>query len=285
MRDSENAQSAHDRYAVFGNPIEHSKSPLIHTRFAEQTQQSLVYDKQQVEPDAFVQTADAFFSEGGKGLNITVPFKQCAFEYADTLSARARLAGAVNTLIKHQDGGIEGDNTDGVGMLRDMTENLGWLIKSKRTLVLGAGGAVRGVLGPLLEAGPSSVTVANRTVTKAETLVNVFSDLGNINSCGYEELEDLCDQHRFDVVINGTAASLAGDLPPLPDNLLSDQASCYDMMYSKEPTVFMQWAEQHGASQAVDGLGMLVEQAAESFFLWRGVRPQTQPVVSELRAV
>lgn len=268
-----------DRYAVFGNPIGHSKSPLIHQHFAEQTEQCLSYDKQLVAPDQFEQAAKAFFSAEGKGLNITVPFKLEAYAFADQLSERAKQAGAVNTLALQQDGKILGENTDGIGMLRDITVNLGWQLENKRILLLGAGGAVRGVLGPLLGAEPESVVIANRTLAKAAQLAEQFSTQGNVQSCAYKELAGQC----FDIVINGTAASLSGDLPPLPAKLLSSGACCYDMMYGREPTVFMRWAQQHNAAAVADGLGMLVEQAAESFFLWRGVRPTTQAVISLIR--
>ncbi len=268
-----------DKYAVFGNPIGHSKSPQIHTRFAELTQQQLEYTKQLVDVDNFSQAAREFFAGEGRGLNITVPFKLDAYEFADQLSERAQRAGAVNTLAKQDDGRILGDNTDGFGMVSDITDNLGWQITGKRVLVLGAGGAVRGVLQPLLEQNPAAVVIANRTLAKAIQLIRQFKDLGPVKACGFEDLED----QQFDLVINGTSASLAGDLPPLPDYLLSDNASCYDMMYAAQPTIFLQWAQQHGAQQCADGLGMLVGQAAESFSLWRGVRPQVQLVIDELR--
>lgn len=268
-----------DQYAVFGNPIEHSKSPMIHTEFAKLTEQDLAYNKQKVELDAFAETAKAFFTEGGKGLNITVPFKLDAYEFADQLSQRARQAGAVNTLILAEDGSIKGDNTDGIGMVSDIIENLGWDIQDKKVLILGAGGAVRGVLGPLLAHNPKVVVIANRTVEKAKQLATAFERSGKLLGIGFDCLQEL----EFDLVINGTSASLAGDLPPLPDSLLADGACCYDMMYAKEPTVFMQWASNHGAKSTADGLGMLVEQAAESFRLWRGVKPPTQSVIQLLR--
>lgn len=268
-----------DKYAVFGNPIAHSKSPQIHTLFAEETQQDLVYEKQLVDEEKFQQAADDFFAGGGKGLNITVPFKLDAYSYAGKTTERARKAGAVNTLIKKDDGTIVGDNTDGFGMVSDITDNCGWVIENKRVLILGAGGAVRGVLQPLLEKKPAQLVIANRTVAKALQLAKGFSELGKIQSCGFEDLSGM----QFDLVINGTSASLSGDLPPLPENLLADNACCYDMMYGAGPTVFLQWAEEHGAKDIRDGLGMLVGQAGESFFQWRGIRPNTEAVITELR--
>ena len=267
-----------DTYAVFGDPIAHSKSPYIHRQFAEQTGQDLAYTRQQVPSAQFEQAADAFFAGGGKGLNITAPLKLDAYGYAARLTVRARRAGAVNTLARQPDGTLLGDNTDGIGMINDM-HNLDWKIADQRVLILGAGGAVRGVLQPLLEQAPASVSIANRTLHKAEQLAKGFVDLGTIEPLGYESLSG----RQFDLVINGTSASLSGDLPPLPDDLLAPGAACYDMMYSAEPTVFLQWAEQHGARHQADGLGMLVGQAAESFYLWRQVRPEVIPVITSLR--
>lgn len=274
-----------DAYAVFGNPIAHSKSPQIHQAFAQQTEQLLSYEKCLVAEDGFIAAAQQFFQGAGKGLNITVPFKAQAYEFADQLNQRARQAGAVNTLIKQADGRIVGDNTDGVGMLRDIRVNLDWALKGKRILILGAGGAVRGVLGPLLLEQAKHLVIANRTVEKAVSLVTAFKpeatkQHSKLIACGFSDLAD----SEFDVVINGTAASLAGDLPPLPDDLLAESACCYDMMYGAQPTVFMRWAKEHGADQIADGLGMLIEQAAESFYLWRGVRPATAAVNAQLRA-
>ena len=268
-----------DRYAVFGNPIGHSKSPLIHQHFAEQTAQRLAYDKQLVDLEHFSEAANAFFAAKGKGLNITVPFKLDAYAYADQLTERAKQAGAVNTLAICQDGKILGENTDGIGMLQDIVVNLGWQLKSKKILLLGAGGAVRGVLGPLLSTEPESIVIANRTPEKALRLAERFCTDGNIQGCGFDAL----NKQQYDIVINGTAASLSGDLPPLPAGLLSSTACCYDMMYGAEPSVFMNWARQHGAVEVADGLGMLVEQAAQSFELWRGVRPDTAKVMTLLR--
>lgn len=268
-----------DDYAVFGNPIEHSKSPAIHTAFAVATGENIRYRKQLVDSDGFSSAADTFFAAGGKGLNITVPFKQDAYAYAARLTARARCAGAVNTLSMQDDGTVLGDNTDGVGMVRDIIDNLGWQIKGKKVLVLGAGGAVRGVLGPLLDLLPQHVVIANRSIDKALQLSKGFAERGYLLGCGF----DMLPGQQFDLVINGTSASLSGDLPPLPSDLLTEKANCYDMMYGAEPTVFLQWGQQHGARAVADGLGMLVEQAAEAFYLWRGVRPETQSVIADLR--
>ena len=270
-----------DRYAVIGNPINHSKSPLIHAAFAEQTEQALSYDKILGPIDGFRATVTEFFDQGGKGLNVTVPFKLEAFQFADVLSKRAEQAGAVNTLLMGKDDKIYGDNTDGVGLVRDITRNHGGRIEDQRVLVLGAGGAVRGVLGPLLEHSPKQLTIANRTVAKAETLAELFgAHKTPITACGYDDLTN-----AFDVIINGTAASLGGELPPLPEGLVNVDTWCYDMMYSQEITPFNQWARDQGATHTMDGLGMLVEQAAESFFIWRNARPQTAPVIEQLRAM
>jgi shikimate dehydrogenase len=267
-----------DLYAVFGNPINHSKSPHIHRHFAEQTGQDMTYTKQQVAPGEFDQAATEFFDKGGKGLNITVPFKLDAYSFAARLTPRARRAGAVNTLALQTDGTVLGDNTDGIGMIHDM-HNLGWELRGKRVLILGAGGAVRGILQPLLEQEPQEVAIVNRTHHKAEQLANGFHDLGDVRAL---TLEALAGQ-QFDILINGTSASLHGELPPLPADLLAPGACCYDMMYSAEPTVFLQWAQTHGAAAVADGLGMLIGQAAEAFYLWRQIRPEVVPVITAMR--
>lgn len=267
-----------DRYCVFGNPIGHSKSPLIHRLFAEQTGQRLSYDALLAPLDDFTTFARAFFAQG-KGGNVTVPFKEQAFALADSLTERARRAGAVNTLQKLADGSLLGDNTDGAGLVRDLLVNAGVALRDRRILLLGAGGAVRGVLEPLLAEQPAMLVLANRTVEKAELLAREFSDLGEIYPSGFDWLEE-----PVDLIINGTSASLAGELPPIAPSLVNaGQTICYDMMYAKQPTAFCQWALDQGAAQALDGLGMLVEQAAEAFLLWRGVRPQTAPVLAEMR--
>jgi shikimate dehydrogenase len=268
-----------DRYAVFGNPIKHSKSPQIHALFAEQTQQQLNYRAHKVEEGRFDAVAKSFFENGGKGLNITVPFKLDAFSFADQLSERAQYAGALNTLALRDDGSIFGDNTDGIGLLRDIRDNLNWNIAGKRVLILGAGGAVRGILEPLMSESPAQLLIANRTASKAEQLAKAFTALGTIEACGFNELTE----QPFDLIINGTSAGLTGELPPLPDQLLSEEGCCYDLMYGNSPSQFMRWGAEHAAWAVADGLGMLVEQAAESFYLWRGVRPETGLVIKQLR--
>ena len=266
-----------DLYAVMGNPINHSKSPQIHSAFAEQTQQDLIYSAILVPLEKFKDAADSFFRTG-RGLNVTVPFKEDAWQYADTYSSRALRAGAVNTLIKKEDGSIHADNTDGIGMVRDIVVNNGCEIAGKRVLVLGAGGAVRGILEPVLEQKPLEVVVANRTLSKAQTRAADFSDLGKISGFGYDNVEG-----QFDLVINGTSASLSGELPPIPESVIHLETTCYDMMYGAQPTVFNQWAQSLKAAVMLDGLGMLVEQAAESFYAWRGVRPETTVVINSIR--
>src|SRR5690554_5470419 len=267
-----------DVYAVFGNPIAQSKSPIIHRQFCEQTGENMAYTKHKVPEGEFAKAADVFFAEGGKGLNVTLPFKQDAFQYAAELTARARRAGAVNLLVAHEDGRIVGDNTDGIGMVNDML-NMGWELPGKQVLILGAGGAVRGVLEPLLGQQVASITIANRTVDKARQLTQDFHDLGVLDAVAFEALAG----RKFDLVINGTSASLQGVLPPLPDHILAAGAACYDMMYAAEPTVFMRWAQEQGAAHIADGLGMLVGQAAESFYAWRHIRPEVVPVITQLR--
>ena len=267
-----------DLYAVMGNPIGHSKSPQIHTTFAKITDQDLLYSAILVPLDGFDAAVDDFFRRGGKGLNITVPFKENAWRYADAFSARAKRAQAVNTLIQQDDGTVLADNTDGVGMVRDITVNQNVAIEGKRVLILGAGGAVRGVLQPVLEQSPAEVVIANRTVSKAEALAADFADLGCVSGCGFADVKG-----EFDLIINGTSASLAGELPPIPAACMTDKTVSYDMMYGAETTVFNQWALDNGAAKAIDGLGMLVEQAAEAFRLWRDVLPQTQAVMNALR--
>ncbi|CAM3347420.1 shikimate dehydrogenase [Halomonas lysinitropha] len=267
-----------DRYCVFGHPVGHSKSPAIHAAFADQAGDDIEYVAIEAPLDDFAGAWRRFVAEGGRGANVTVPFKEDAFHLCDTLSERARRAGAVNTLVLGSNGLTYGDTTDGVGLVRDLKRH-GVELTGARILVLGAGGAVRGVLEPLLAEEPAGLRVANRTAAKAEALAADFRDLGEIVGGGFDAVEG-----AYDLVINGTSASLAGDLPPLPDNLLAPDASAYDMMYGAEPTVFLRWAAERGA-HIVDGLGMLVEQAAESFFQWRGRHPDTAPVLEKLRQV
>jgi shikimate dehydrogenase len=267
------------RFAVMGNPVAHSKSPFIHRQFAHQFKHQLDYTAIQVDIGGLKQAVEQFRAHGGNGLNITVPFKLDAFRLANHLSERAQIAHAVNTLRFDPDDIIFGDNTDGIGLVHDLEHNIGAHIKDKQVLILGAGGAVRGVLAPLLKHHPASLTVANRTVAKAKELVRDFAAHGALEVCSFDELRG---QH-FDIVINGTSASLEGELPPLPETLLARGALAYDMAYADKPTPFVAWAELHGAARAVDGIGMLVEQAAESYLIWNGVRPQTPPVIAALR--
>lgn len=268
-----------DAYAVMGNPVNHSKSPQIHAAFARQTGQRIRYTAIHVDIGGFPQAVNHFQGNGGKGLNVTVPFKLEAFKLADSLTDRARLAGAVNTLKFLADGQYLGDNTDGVGLVNDISDFHGWKISGKKVLMLGAGGAARGVLGPLLDSKPDSLFIANRTPSTAEQLGDDFASLGRVETGGFESLSG----RRFDLVINATAASLKGEVPPLPDDLLSIGSNCYDMMYAAQPTAFMRWASEHGAQGVSDGLGMLVGQAAESFLLWRGVKPEVAPVIEAIR--
>ncbi len=267
-----------DRYGVFGNPIGHSKSPLIHRIFARQTGQDLSYEALLAPLEDFTGFARSFFVEG-RGGNVTVPFKEQAYYLADELTERARRAGAVNTLKKLDDGRLLGDNTDGAGLVRDLTANVGVDLAGKRILLLGAGGAVRGVLEPLLAEGPQSLIIANRTMEKAEQLAREFAHLGPVTASSFDWLGE-----PVDLIINGTSASLAGELPPIDPSLIQPgHTVCYDMMYGKQTTAFNRWAAEHAATGCIDGLGMLVEQAAEAFYLWRGVRPNSMSVLAELR--
>ena len=268
-----------DKYAVMGNPIAHSKSPMIHTLFAQQLNHSLSYEAILVEIGAFNAAVENFRTAGGMGLNVTVPFKRDAWKLVGERTPRAELAGAVNTVVVREDGTLLGDNTDGIGLVRDIRDNLGITLAGKKILLLGAGGAVRGVLGPLLDEKPASLVIANRTPARAQELADAFEEFGTIDGCGFDEL----DGSSFDIVINGTSASLKGEVPPLPDALLASGALCYDMMYGAQPTAFMTWADDHNSAYIADGLGMLVEQAAESFLIWRGVKPETRPVIEAVR--
>lgn len=266
-----------DRYCVFGNPVAHSKSPRIHSAFARLTGEPVVYEARLAALDAFAGELRRFFAEGGRGCNVTVPFKEEAWRLAEQRSARAEKAGAVNTLFVDAQGHLHGDNTDGVGLVRDLVQNAGLMLKDKRLLLLGAGGAVRGVLGPLLAEQPAELVIANRTPEKAQQLARLFQDEGAVSALAFEALSG-----AFDLVINGTSASLQGEVPPLPSGIFSANALAYDMMYGAEPTPFLRWAAGQGAAGR-DGLGMLVEQAAEAFAVWRGRHPPTQPVLAELR--
>ncbi|MFV8782875.1 shikimate dehydrogenase [Microbulbifer sp. SA54] len=266
-----------DFYAVVGNPIEHSLSPEIHRAFAAQTRQDIAYEKMRAPLGEFAGTAEKFFADGGRGLNVTVPFKLDAFDFAGALTERARTAGAVNTLAVQEDGSILGDNTDGAGLVADLKQHLGWPLTGKKILLLGAGGASRGALLPLLEQAPAQLHIANRTAAKAAQLAEDFSSYGPVTASGLEDIPA-----GFDLIINASAASLAGDRPAIADAVVGADCCAYDMVYGAEPTPFMQWAGQLGARTA-DGLGMLVGQAAEAFYLWRGVRPEVAPVLARLR--
>lgn len=236
------------------------------------------YSAQEVPADTFTVATNHFFAEGGKGLNCTVPLKELAWQYAHQLTERARLAKAVNTLVRQADGSILGDNTDGTGLLNDLIVNHGIALKGVRILILGAGGATRGIVPPLLEQQPSALVIVNRNVGKAQVIAIDFAALGSVQTCDYASLVN----RQFDLVINATSASLSGDLPPLPPALLSTGGSCYDLAYANQATAFVKWGLANNATHSLDGLGMLVEQAAEAFYLWRGVRPKTAPVIELL---
>ncbi len=268
-----------DRYIVVGNPIAHSQSPFIHARFAEQTGQRMRYEAVLVDEGGFAQAMGNFQASGGKGMNVTVPFKRDAWSAVDERGPLAERAGAVNTVVFLDDGRSRGENTDGIGLVRDLQDNHGFAIAGRRLLLIGAGGAARGAIEPLLRESPAVLVIANRTPDRAEALAREFGESGPVEA---SDLVSLAGR-SFDCIVNATSASLRGQALTLPDGLPRD-AVCYDMMYGSEPTPFMLWARGHGASKAVDGLGMLVEQAAEAFRLWRGVRPETPSVVRALRA-
>ena len=269
------------RFAVVGNPIEHSLSPRIHAAFARQGGRQIDYRAERVEVDNFESWVSAFFNTDGRGLNVTLPFKTRAFDVADTVSDRARLTGAANFLTANEAGGIHADNTDGKGLLTDVTANAGWTLEGARILVLGAGGAVKGVIPSLLEAGPAALVIANRTAERAEALAAEWAAQPiSVSGGGYAQAVGM----PWDVIINGTSTGLSDEMPALPtETVLADECRCYDMAYGKGPTPFMGWALQQGAAEARDGLGMLVEQAAESFYLWLGESPDTRPLIARLR--
>lgn len=268
------------RYAVFGHPIAHSRSPDIHQAFAAQRNHMLIYERIEAPLDGFNMAVRRFFDDDGVGANVTLPFKQQAFELCDQLTERAQLAGAVNTLWM-QHGALHGDNTDGIGLVQDLRQNLGWQLQGKRILILGAGGAVRGVIGPLLGEAPAELCIANRTVEKAETIVELFA--GHGVSMYATALDQITGQ--YDLIINAISAGLHGEMPTLPASLLTDDTVCYDMVYSASgETPFTLWSEMHGANAVSDGLGMLVEQAAEAFQRWHQWRPNSRAVIRQLRA-
>ena len=264
------------RYAVLGNPVAHSRSPAIHQMFAAQEGAAIEYERLLAEPGCFAQAAAAFFAAGGMGANVTVPFKTDACAWAGSLSERARAAGAANTLIKQANGRIHADNTDGLGLVADISRNFQVALAGKRILIIGAGGAARGVILPLLEYRPTSLTIANRTAAKAQELAAIFgiraAELGELPAAG------------FDIIINATSGSLSGQVPAIAPAVFAQCELAYDMAYGREPTAFMRFAAESGAGCSADGLGMLVEQAAESYRLWRGFSPKTAPVLAALRA-
>ncbi len=268
-----------DYYAVLGKPISHSKSPRIHQFFAAQTGQDLSYNAQEVAPEQFAGTVKELFNNGYLGLNCTVPLKEVAFAFAGQTTLRAQRAKAVNTLALQADGSVLGDNTDGCGLVTDLQENHGLVLAGQDILVLGAGGATRGIILPLLAQSPNRIVIANRTVDKAVGLAEEFAD-ANVTGCGFADLAG----QAFGLILNATSASLSGDLPPLPQGVLARQGVCYDLAYGNEPTAFVRWGEANGAALSVDGLGMLIEQAAEAFFVWRGIRPPTAALIAEFEA-
>ena len=269
-----------DRYGVFGHPVAHSKSPAIHAAFAAQCGHDLSYEAILAPLDGFADSLCAFVAAGGRGANVTVPFKEEACRLATRLTPRAAQAGAVNTLA-FDSSGMLGDNTDGAGLLRDLSNNLGCRITGQRLLLLGAGGAARGVVGPLLEARPAALVIANRTAARAADLAERFAGRGPLRACGYPDLAG----ESFDLVINATSASLGGETPCLPERVFASGSLAYDMMYGRGETPFLLLARAQGAARLADGLGMLVEQAAEAFRFWRGVLPDSAPVLAMLRAV
>ena len=272
------------KYAVLGNPVSHSKSPLIHSMFAQQTDQTMSYVAIPLEENEFEGFVRNFFADGGGGLNVTVPFKGNAFALAASCSPRAELAQAVNTLFLDVNGDICGDNTDGVGLVTDLKLNNKVAISGQRVLILGAGGAVRGIMAALVYEQASAITIVNRDVSKAELLAEEMQSMAPIAAMSYAMLqEDANNGRSYDLIINGTSSSLKGEMPKLDAKVIAPGCCCYDLMYSATDTLFLQWAKQEGARKSIDGLGMLVEQAAEAFALWRGVRPNTASVMAQLR--
>ena len=268
-----------DRYGVIGYPVSHSRSPVIHGLFATQTEQEMRYELLQVAPEKFEQAIRQFARTGGKGLNVTVPHKGAAARIADHLGERAQTAGAANTLT-FREGGVYADNTDGFGLLRDLVVNIGLELEGSRILILGAGGATRGIIGPLLEMQPARLTIANRSVAKAEALAIAFGAHGPVQACRFDAVPV---DDGFDLVINATSAGLHGEMPPYPAGAVGNETLCYDLSYGLKPTPFCKWASERGARRSIMGWGMLVEQAAESFRIWRGVRPDTAPVLGQIR--
>jgi len=269
-----------DKYLVFGNPIKQSRSPNIHRAFANSTNQQIEYDRQLSQVEQFENDVKTFFAQGGKGANVTAPFKEQALLLSDKLTDRAKLAEAVNTL-SFIDGKIYGDNTDGIGLVQDLLRH-NVVLKNSNILILGAGGAAKGVVLPILEQEPAKIVIANRTVSKAEKICQQFDSFSDkkLHACGFDNLQD----GSFDIIINATSASLSGQFPAIPSSNITDRTACYDMVYGATLTPFLQWAEQQGAAKVIDGLGMLVGQAAESFNIWRKVKPDVESVLKTLRA-
>ena len=270
--------SAPGRYVLFGHPVSHSWSPFIHGLFARQFDHVVDYKVQDVSPGSFRHAVIDFFVQGGGGANITLPHKPAAAEIVNDLSARAERARAVNTIVRRSPTELYGENTDGAGLVTDLTRNLDAKLHGARLLILGAGGATRGILAPLLEEEPREVRIANRTQERAEALREEFSDLGEVSASGFDGVED----RPWDIIINATAASLAGEVPELPERVVGRDTVCYDLAYGRGDTVFMRWAQARGSQHAYKGWGMLVEQAAEAYLLWHGVRPETKPVMGAL---
>ena len=266
-------------HAVFGHPVAHSLSPRIHAAFGRQAGVALRYEAIDAEPAGFAAALAAFAARGGSGANVTLPLKEAAFALCTDASARARRAGAVNTLVRHADGQWHGDNTDGSGLVRDLTERHGLDLRERRTLLLGAGGAARGVAPALLDAGIGELTIANRTGTRADALADALGDPARVH---VRYLDDLAAQGEFDLVVNATSAARGGALPALPMALVGPRSAAVDLSYGEAAIPFLAWARAAGAQAAIDGLGMLVEQAAESFLLWHWVRPDTDAVYAEL---
>jgi shikimate dehydrogenase len=267
-----------DRYAVIGFPVQHSWSPFIHGMFAKQTAQDMQYRLLETPPEQLIPIVSKFFAEGGKGLNVTVPHKQAMAALVTYRTPRAEIAGAVNTIALQGDD-LLGDNTDGVGLVADLTRNLQFPLTEKRILLIGAGGAARGVLGPLLEKAPALVQIVNRDGSRAEALAREFAKLGTVSGGSFTSAQT----EPFDLVVNATSAGLQGKVPPVPAAVLGSDTVCYDMSYGKQDTPFVLWAKECGVQRAELGWGMLIEQAAEAFALWRGVRPDTKPVFAAVR--
>jgi shikimate dehydrogenase len=268
-----------DQYGVVGHPVAHSWSPFIHGLFGRETGQALSYRLYDFTPEEFPERVKEFFAHGGMGLNITIPHKVAAVDVASDLTNRAAHAGAVNTLGLQRDGTVLGDNTDGAGLVRDLCDNLGIVITRRRILIIGAGGATRGVMAPLLALEPAEIVIANRTTERAEALARAFAKLGAVQGVGFRYVAG----GPFDLIINATSASLSGDVPAVPPGVVGPETLCYDMAYGKTDTPFVQWAARLGCARAFQGWGMLVEQAAESFRVWRGVRPSTAGVLTALK--